>query len=193
MPKITTFNFLVDNTRVKIPIYYSTKTKEFTIDLPVQYEKIIGIASVSSNSEDGLISKLMICQKEYKKALTTTEKIILVKVGANISMKIEDAWFNKKTISFAQGAALEISAGVYLKRTIADRRTYEFVPSKISSEYSPGRIAYTQNEVELDWTQDTEDYLAELFSRFENLIYNVYQLLKSKESIEILVNIIKNY
>lgn len=186
MPKISTYRFNTNEGIEIITITYSTKDKRFKAELPESVTKIIGdYRNPDGNTEKEIINKLDDLQKQYRDAFTNEEKIIVLDIRMNINTHIGDTFIRKSDISFANGVALSISTGVFIKRSMPKYTSYYPVNSKINPLYYVNRMSSGAIDalVQIPWTQEAEDYIVLLIENFENLVYNANSLLSNKENL----------
>lgn len=186
MPKISTYKFITNEGYETIAITYSTKDKVFKAQLPESITKIIGNDhDPYGNTEKEIINKLNTLREQYKEAFMNEEKIIILDIKMNMHTIIGDIYIDKSDIPFANGVALYISAGVFIKRSMPKYNSYYPIISKINNSYYIKQMHSSNIDklVQIPWTQEAEDYIVSLIENFENLIYNANSLLSNKESL----------
>lgn len=197
MPIVTTETIHFDG--VDFSLKYCVDRKGvWSLKLPASLVERLGTQDHAyADTLDELKKEWKRLWKEYKEASTSTERIIAWKTEIKARIRAdEELLINKAELSFADGLALSLSVGVFDRHTTKTgskvHTSFDLVDNVISSS-AEFRIEYWDWEQGLvkwmPWTQEREDFFAQLVTAFENIILRLNNFLgdnSEKKLIEII-------
>lgn len=187
-----------------------TNKDGFTCAIPAEAARVIGYASVGGKSCDDCIRNWEKAMEDWETSNTVTTKVILYRVQRNICMTTRPdvpvagqdhlSWkctMSEKDISFCDGMALAVTAGVFEEKAITlngkVRHNYDVIrdqlPDSIEErastlEYSYGR---PDDVKRLEWTPEREDFFRKIARGMEALIL-MFEKLQDVETTKQIVD-----
>lgn len=204
MAKIATETFNRAGIIFKLDVHVSADGT-FKIALPEEVAKFSDVSKVEARTKNEVWSKAVDRIVAFLDSRTETRKVILFQSNISASIYAYDAEYphgkavlKRSDISFAECAMLGFNADVLIetKRTTKDRVEYDYKRAESSipdscrfrhiNYLNPNKLSERMHM--LDWTQEREDFFANLCISFENLILKIDGLTKDKDVFASLVD-----
>lgn len=181
-----------------------TNKDGFTCVIPAEAARVVGYASVGGKSCEDCVRNWEKAMENWKTALTVTTKVILYRVQRNIFMSTRPDFpvagqdrhdwkctMSTADISFCEGMALAITAGVFEEKAITingkTHYSYDMIQDRLpdSIEEKAARLEHSYGRPDdvkrLEWTPEREDFFRKIARGLEALIL-MFEKLQDAET-----------
>lgn len=167
---------------------YTSKTKNFTIELPDYMQGVLDKKEVKGKTQDEVDNAFRKAIREYELRILSKRKVIIYSLLANVDEEIEGKQFQMDNLG-QYGRVSENSTGMALWFQVCwetkDDIRYKYYDL---NGYSVGRPSYSSHWDVMEYTPEREKFFKELSHRIAVLVYNANSVLGQKKKLINMIN-----
>lgn len=162
---------------------YTSKTKNFTIELPDYMQGVLDKKQVSGKSQDEVDAAFRKVVAEYGLRILSKRKVILYSLLANVDEEIDGKRFQMDNLG-QYGSVGENSTGMALWFQVCwetkDDTRFKYYNL---DGYSVGKPSYRSHWDVMEYTPEREKFFEELSHRIAIMVYNANSFLRQKKKL----------